>query len=81
MRRRRAKSLPVVRRLSLSMAMVAWSVAPACAGDGGSIDGTGKLILRGLGYLAAGDGGGAIDGAGKLILRGLGLIGKALGLG
>jgi hypothetical protein len=51
MRRRRAKPLPVVARLSLSMAMVAWSVAPACAGDGGSIDGTGKLILRGLDLL------------------------------
>jgi hypothetical protein len=56
--------------------MVACSVAPAFAGDGGTIDGTGKLILRGLGYLAAGDGG-----AGRLILRGLDLLGKALGLG
>ena len=67
----------MMRRLSLSMAVVACSVAPAFAGDAGSIDGTGKLILRGLGYLAAG-GGGEIDNTGRHLLA---LVARLLGLG
>ena len=43
----------MARRLSYSMMMLAWSVAPAFAGDSGSQDSVGSLIVQAVGHLVS----------------------------